>query len=68
MVRKDVIVVEQVIGIRGVSRVRLRGALALAGLVHVTLLSCIVDLDVTTNALGSKTREPFQITFIDCIG
>jgi hypothetical protein len=68
VVRKDVFVIEQVVGVGGVGRVGLHGALALAGLVHVTLFSCIVDLDVTTNALGSETREPFQITFIDRIG
>jgi hypothetical protein len=68
VVRKDVVIVEQVVGIKGVGRVRLCGALAMAGLVHVTLLGCIVDLDVTTNGLGSETREPFQITFIDCVG
>ncbi len=57
-----------VVGIGGVGRVGLHGALALVGLIHVTLLGCIVDLDVPTNALSSETREPFQISFIDCIG
>ncbi len=68
VVRKDIVVIEQVVGVRGVGRVGLHGALALAGLIHVTLLGHIVDLDVTTNALSSETREPFQITFIDCVG
>ncbi len=66
--RKDIVVVQQVVGIRGAGRVGLRGALALAGLIHVTLLGCIVDLDMTTNTLSSETGEPFQITFIDCVG
>ncbi len=68
--RKDIVVVdvEQVGGVRGVGRVGLRGALASAGLIHVTLLGCIVDLDVMANALSSETEEPFQITFIDCVG
>ncbi len=68
VVRKGIIVVKQVMGIGGVGRVGLRGVLALAGLIHVTLLGRIIDLDMTTNALSSETREPFQITFIDCIG
>ncbi len=68
VVRKDIIVFEQVVGVGGVGRVGLRGALALVGLIHVTLLGCIVDLDMTTNTLSSETGEPFQITFIDCIG
>ncbi len=68
VVRKGIIVDKRVVGVGGVGRVRLHGALALAGLIHATLLSCIVDLDVTTNALSSETGEPFQITFIDCIG
>ncbi len=63
--RKDIVVVEQVVGVGGASRVGLRGALAMAGLIHVTLLGCIVELDVSTNALSSETGEPFQITFID---
>ncbi len=68
VVRKGIVIDKQVVGIGGVGRVGSRGALALAGLIHVTLLSCIIDLDMTTNALSSETREPFQITFIDCIG
>ncbi len=68
VVRKDIVVFEQVSGVGGVCRVGLRGALALVGLIHVFLLGCIVDLDVTMNALSSETGEPFQITFIDCIG
>ncbi len=68
MVRKIIVVVKQVVGIGGVGRVGLCGALALAGLIHVTLLGSIVDLDVMTGALSSKTREPFHITFIDCVG
>ncbi len=68
VVRKDVVAAEQIVGVGGVGRVGLRGALALMGLVHVTLLGCIIDLDVTTNALGSETGEPFQINFIDCVG
>ena len=68
VVRKDIVVVEQDVGIGGDSRVGLRGALALAGLIHVTILGHIVDLDVPTNALSSDTGEPFQITFIDCSG
>ncbi len=66
--RKDIIIVVQVVGIGDAGRVGLHEALALAGMIHVTLLSRIVDLDVTTNVLSSETREPFQITFIDCIG
>ncbi len=66
--RKDIIVVEQVVGVGGAGRVGLRGALALAGLIHVTLLGPVVDLDMTTNVLSSETGEPFQITFVDCIG
>ncbi len=68
VVRKDVVIIEQVVGVGGVGSVGLHGALALAGLVHMPLLGCIVDLDVTTNTLGSETGEPFQITFIDRIG
>ncbi len=68
MVRKDIVIVKQVGGVGGAERVGLRGALALAGLVHVTLLGCIVALDVRTNTLGCKTGEPFQINFIDCVG
>ncbi len=68
VVRKGIVVVERVVGIGGVGRVGLHGALALAGLIHVSLFSCIVDLDMPTNALSSETGEPFQITFIDCIG
>ncbi len=64
VVRKDIAVIEQIDGVRGAGRVGLHGAFALAGLVHVTLLVCIVDLDMMTNVLGrSETREPFQITF-----
>ncbi len=66
--RKDILVVQQIVGVGGAGRVRLHGALALTGLIHVTLLGCIVNLDVMTNALSIKTREPFQITFIDCVG
>ncbi len=43
-------------------------SIGLGELIHVTLLSCIVDLDITTNALNSETGEPFQITFIDRVG
>ncbi len=68
VIRKGIIVDKQVVGVGGVGRVGLCGALALACLIHVTLLGCIIDLDVMTNALSSETREPFQITFIDCIG
>ncbi len=68
VVRKDIVIVERVIGVGGFGRMGLRRALALASLVHAAHLGCIVDLDVTMNALGSETREPFQITFIDCIG
>jgi hypothetical protein len=68
VVWKGIIVDEQVVGVGGVGRVGSHGALALAGLIHVTLLGRIVDLDVMTNALSSETGEPFQITFIDCIG
>ncbi len=68
VVRKDIIFIEQVVCVGGVDRVGLRGALALAGLIHVTLLGCIVDLDMMTNALSSETGEPFQIKFIDRIG
>ncbi len=68
VVRKDIFVFEQVVGVGGVGRVGLHGALALAGLIHATLLGRIVDLDMTTNTLSSETGEPFQITFIDCIG
>ncbi len=68
LVRKGIVVDKQDGGLRGAGRVGLHGALALAGLVHVTLLGCIVDLDVSTNALSSETKEPFQITFIDCVG
>ncbi len=66
--RKDIIVVKQVVGVGGAGRVGLSGALALAGSIHVTLLGCIVDLDMKMNALSSETGEPFQITFIDRIG
>ncbi len=66
--RKDIVVIQQVGGIGGAGRVGLHGALALVGLIHVTLLGCIVDLDVTTGALSSETREPFQIICIDCVG
>ncbi len=38
VVRKDIFVFEQVVGIGVVGRVGLHGALALAGLIHVTLL------------------------------
>ncbi len=68
VVRKDIVIFEQVVGVGGVGRVGLHGALDLAGLIHVFLLGCIVDLDVTMNVLSSETGEPFQITFIDCIG
>ncbi len=68
VVRKDIVIVKQVGGVGGAGRIGLRGALALAGLVHVTLLGCIVDLYVTINILGRETREPFQITFIDRVG
>ncbi len=68
VVRKGIVVNEQVVGIGGVGRVGSCGALALVGLIHVTLLGHIVDLDVMTNVLSSESREPFQITFIDCIG
>ncbi len=68
VVRKGIVVDERVVGVGGVGGVGSRGALALAGLIHVTLLSCLVDLDVTTNTLSCEAREPFQITFIDCIG
>ncbi len=68
VVRKDIIIIERVVGVRGVGRAGLRGVLALAGLIHMTLLGCIVDLDMTTHVLSSETEEPFQITFIDCIG
>ncbi len=66
--RNDIVIAEQVVGVGGAGRVGLRGALALAGLIHVTLLGCIVDLEVTTNALSSETGEPFQIIFIDPVG
>jgi hypothetical protein len=66
--RKDIVVVKQVGGVQDAGRVGLHGALVLAGLIHVTLLGCIVDLDMTMNALSSETREPFHITFIDRIG
>ncbi len=66
--RKDIIVAEQVVGIGGAGRVGLPGALALGGLIHVTHLGRIVDLDVRTNVLSSETGEPFQITFIDRVG
>ena len=68
MVRKDILIVEQVGGIGVAGRDGLRGALALVSLIHVTLFGCIVDLDMPTNALSGETGEPFQITFIDCIG
>ncbi len=64
VVRKDIVVVKQVDGIGGVRRVGLHGALALVGLIHVTLLGCILDLDMTTNVLSTESGEPFQITFI----
>ncbi len=67
VVRKDILVIQHSGGIGGAGRVGLRGVLALVGLVHVTLLGCIIDLDVTTNALSSETREPFQITSLDCV-
>ncbi len=67
MVRKGIVIIEQVVGVGGVDRVGLCGALTLVGLIHVTLLGCIIDLDVLTNALSSEAGEPFQITFIDCI-
>ncbi len=65
---KDIVIVKQVVGVGGAGRVGLHGALALVGLIHVTLLTCIVDLDVMANALSSETREPFQITFVERIG
>ncbi len=68
VVRKDIVVVEQVVGIGGVGRVGLCGALALASLIHATLLGRIVDLDIMTNALSSESGEPIQITFIDHVG
>jgi hypothetical protein len=68
VVRKGSVVIKQVVGVGGVGRVGLCGALALVGLIHVTLFGCIVDLDVPTNALSGETGEPFQIIFIDCIG
>ncbi len=67
VVRNGIFIVQRVVGIGG-GRVGLCGALALVGLIHVTLLGCIVDLDMPTNALSSETKEPFQITFIDRIG
>ncbi len=66
--RKDIAIVEQVVGVGGAGKAGLHGALALTGLIHVTLLGHIVDLDMMTNALSSETGEPFQITFIDHIG
>jgi hypothetical protein len=66
--RKGIVVVKQVVGVGSVGRVGLCGALALAGLIHVTLFSCIVDLDVPKNALSNETGESFHLTFIDCIG
>jgi hypothetical protein len=66
--RKDIVIVKQVVVIGGAGRVGLHGALALAGLIYVTLLGCIIDLDVTTNVSSSETREPLQITFVDHIG
>ncbi len=48
MVKKGIVIVKQVVGAGGVGRVGLRGALALAGLIHVILFSCIIDLDVPT--------------------
>jgi hypothetical protein len=66
--RKDSVIVKQVGGVGGAGGVGLHGELAMASLIHVTLLSCNVDLDVTTNALSRETREPFQITFIDRVG
>ncbi len=64
MVRKGIVNIEQVVGVRSVGRVGLRGALALVGLIHVTLLGCIVDLGVTTNWLNSETREPFRVPLL----
>ena len=64
VVRKDIVIVKQVGGVGGAGRIGLRGALALAGLVHVTLLGCIVALDVRTNTLGCETGEPFQINLL----
>jgi hypothetical protein len=55
--RKDIFIVEQVGGVRDAGRVRLHGALALVGLIHVTLLGCIIDLDMMTNTLSSTTRK-----------
>jgi hypothetical protein len=66
--RKDIVVIELIGGVGDAGRVGLCRALALAGLIYVTLLGCIVDLDMTPNALSSETGEPFQITFIDCSG
>ncbi len=41
VVMKGIVVIEQVVGLGNVGMVRLRGALALAGLIHVTLFGCI---------------------------
>jgi hypothetical protein len=68
VVRKGIVVVKQVVGVGGDGRFGLCGVLALAGLIHVTLFGCIIDLDVPTNTLSSETGEPFQVTLIDCIG
>jgi hypothetical protein len=68
VVGKGIVVNKQVAGVGGVGGVGPRGALALVDLIYVPLLGCIVDLDVMPNALSSETWEPFQITFIDCIG
>ncbi len=45
--RKDIVIIKQVGGIKGASRVGLGGALALEGLIRVTLIGPIVDLDMT---------------------
>jgi hypothetical protein len=55
--RKDILIVEQVGGVGDAGRVRLHGALALVGLIHVTFLGCIIDLDMTTNGLSSTTKK-----------
>jgi hypothetical protein len=44
------------------------GALTLAGLIHVTLLGGIVNLDVATDAFRRLAREAFEITPINGIG
>jgi hypothetical protein len=66
--RKNIVIVKQVGGVGGAGGVGLRATLALADLIHVTLLGCIVDLDVMMNALSSESGGPFQITFIDHVG